>query len=151
MLTRLHSSCLTGDALGSLRCDHGPQLHMALALLERERHGILLYMRQEGRGIGLVNKIRAYQLQDAGFDSYDANLHLGFEPDERDYEVSAAMLDKLGIKSVRLLTNNPDKVKQLEGYGVEVTERVPLEVPPQEHDERYLRTERERFGHRLRL
>jgi 3,4-dihydroxy 2-butanone 4-phosphate synthase/GTP cyclohydrolase II len=124
---------------------------MALALLERERHGILLYMRQEGRGIGLVNKIRAYQLQDAGFDSYDANLHLGFEPDERDYEVSAAMLDKLGIKSVRLLTNNPDKVKQLEGYGVEVTERVPLEVPPQEHDERYLRTERERFGHRLRL
>jgi 3,4-dihydroxy 2-butanone 4-phosphate synthase/GTP cyclohydrolase II len=151
VLTRLHSSCLTGDALGSLRCDCGPQLHTALALLEQEKHGILLYMQQEGRGIGLVNKIRAYQLQDAGFDTYDANLHLGFEPDERDYEVSAAMLDKLGIQSVRLLTNNPDKVKQLERYGVEVTERVPLEVPAQEHDERYMRTKKERFGHKLRL
>ena len=151
VLTRLHSSCLTGDALGSLRCDCGPQLQTALALLEQEKHGIHLYMQQEGRGIGLVNKIRAYQLQDAGFDTYDANLHLGFEPDERDYEVSATMLDKLGIQSVRLLTNNPDKVKQLERYGVEVTERVPLEVPAQEHDERYMRTKKERFGHKLRL
>lgn len=108
-------------------------------------------MQQEGRGVGLVNKIRAYQLQDAGFDTYDANLHLGFEPDERDYEVSAAMLDNLGIQSVRLLTNNPDKVRQLERYGVEVTERVPLEVPAQEHDEDYMRTKKEWFGHRLRL
>jgi 3,4-dihydroxy 2-butanone 4-phosphate synthase/GTP cyclohydrolase II len=151
VLTRLHSSCLTGDALGSLRCDCGPQLHTALALLEQEKNGLLLYMQQEGRGIGLVNKIRAYQLQDAGFDTYDANLHLGFEPDERDYEVSAAMLDKLGIQSVRLLTNNPDKVEQLERYGVEVTERVPLEVPAQEHDQRYMKTKKERFGHKLRL
>jgi len=108
-------------------------------------------MQQEGRGIGLVNKIRAYQLQDAGFDTYDANLHLGYEPDERDYEVSAAMLDKLGVQSVRLLTNNPDKVTQLDRFGVKVLERVPLEVRSQAYDEHYLRTKKERFGHKLKL
>jgi 3,4-dihydroxy 2-butanone 4-phosphate synthase/GTP cyclohydrolase II len=149
VLTRLHSACLTGDAFGSMRCDCGPQLHIALALIEEEGIGILLYMLQEGRGIGLVNKIRAYQLQDAGFDTFDANLHLGFEPDERDYEVSAAMLNKLGVKSIRFLTNNPDKVKELTRFGVKISERVPLEIPPQKYDEVYLRTKRDRFGHTL--
>lgn len=120
VLTRLHSSCLTGDAVGSLRCDCGPQLHTALAMIENAGSGVLLYMQQEGRGIGLVNKIRAYQLQDAGFDTWDANLHLGFEPDERDYEVSAAMIKKLGIKSIRLLTNNPDKLEQLKRFNIKI-------------------------------
>lgn len=151
VLTRLHSSCLTGDALGSMRCDCGPQLHTALALMEEEDQAILLYMQQEGRGIGLVNKIKAYQLQDAGFDTYDANLHLGFEPDERDYEVSAAMLRKLGVKSTRLLTNNPDKVKQLRSYGTMINATVPLELPVHEFDEEYMRTKKERFGHQLKL
>lgn len=149
VLTRLHSSCLTGDALGSMRCDCGPQLHTALHMMEKEGLALLLYMQQEGRGIGLVNKIKAYQLQDTGFDTYDANLHLGFEPDERDYEVSAAMIDKLGVKSVILLTNNPDKMKQLTAYGVEITERVPLELPTHEHDREYMETKKERFGHQL--
>ena len=151
VLTRLHSSCLTGDALGSMRCDCGPQLHTALDIMEKEGLAVLLYMQQEGRGIGLVNKIKAYQLQDAGFDTYDANIHLGFEPDERDYEVSAAMLRKLGVKSVRLLTNNPDKIKQLRAYGVEITERVPLELPTHEQDRVYMETKKERFGHNLTL
>ena len=151
VLTRLHSSCLTGDALGSMRCDCGPQLHTALALMEEEDQAILLYMQQEGRGIGLVNKIKAYQLQDAGFDTYDANLHLGFEPDERDYEVSAAMLRKLGVKSTRLLTNNPDKVKQLRSYGTTINVTVPFELPVHEFDEEYMRTKKERFGHQLKL
>jgi 3,4-dihydroxy 2-butanone 4-phosphate synthase/GTP cyclohydrolase II len=108
-------------------------------------------MQQEGRGIGLVNKIKAYQLQDVGYDTYDANLHLGFEPDERDYEVSAAMLRKLGVKSIRLLTNNPDKMKQLNSFGVEIAERIPLELPTQEHDRDYMETKKERFGHQLDL
>ena len=151
VLTRLHSSCLTGDALGSMRCDCGPQLHTALSLIEEEGLAVLLYMQQEGRGIGLVNKIKAYQLQDAGYDTYDANLHLGFEPDERDYEVSAAMLRKLGVKSVRLLTNNPDKMKQLSSFGVEIAERVPLELPTHEHDRDYMETKKKRFGHQLDL
>jgi 3,4-dihydroxy 2-butanone 4-phosphate synthase/GTP cyclohydrolase II len=151
VLTRLHSSCLTGDALGSMRCDCGPQLHTALDIMEKEGLSVLLYMQQEGRGIGLVNKIKAYQLQDAGFDTYDANIHLGFEPDERDYEVSAAMLKKLGVNSVRLLTNNPDKIKQLRAYGVEISERVPLELPTHEQDRVYMETKKERFGHNLTL
>lgn len=151
VLTRLHSSCLTGDALGSMRCDCGPQLHTALSLIEEEGLAVLLYMQQEGRGIGLVNKIKAYQLQDVGYDTYDANLHLGFEPDERDYEVSAAMLRKLGVKSIRLLTNNPDKMKQLNSFGVEIAERIPLELPTQEHDRDYMETKKERFGHQLDL
>lgn len=151
VLTRLHSSCLTGDALGSMRCDCGPQLHTALALMEDEGVAVLLYMQQEGRGIGLVNKIKAYQLQDAGLDTYDANLHLGFEPDERDYEVAAAMLGKLGMKSIRLLTNNPDKMKQLRSFRVEILERVSLELPTHEHDRAYMETKKERFGHQLDL
>ncbi len=151
VLTRLHSSCLTGDALGSRRCDCGPQLHTAMRRMEEEGLALLLYMQQEGRGIGLVNKIKAYQLQDAGYDTYDANLHLGFEPDERDYEISAAMLKKLGVKSVRLLTNNPDKIKQLRAYGVEVTDRVPLELPTHDQDREYMTTKKERFGHNLTL
>ncbi|MFC1803330.1 GTP cyclohydrolase II [Thermoproteota archaeon] len=151
VLARLHSSCLTGDALGSRRCDCGPQLHTALKLMELEGLAVLLYMQQEGRGIGLVNKVKAYQLQDSGMDTYDANLHLGFEPDARDYEVSAAMLQKLGVKSVRLLTNNPDKIRQLSQYGIKVNERVPLEIPVHKDDEDYMRTKRERFGHQLHL
>ena len=151
VLTRLHSSCLTGDAIGSMRCDCGPQLHTALVMLEEAGSGILLYMQQEGRGIGLVNKIKAYQLQDGGVDTYDANLHLGFEPDGRDYEISAAMLEKLGVKSVRLLTNNPDKVRQLEMHGAMITKRVPLELPGHEHVDAYLKTKKERFGHNLKL
>ena len=151
VLTRLHSACLTGDALGSRRCDCGPQLHTALRLMEQEGMAVLLYMQQEGRGIGLVNKIKAYQLQDAGFDTYDANLHLGFEPDARDYEVSAAMLRKMGVKSVRLLTNNPDKVTQLTKYGVKISKRVPLELPLHHDDEEYMKTKKERFGHQLDL
>lgn len=151
VLTRLHSSCLTGDAVGSLRCDCGPQLHTALAMIENAGSGVLLYMQQEGRGIGLVNKIRAYQLQDAGFDTWDANLHLGFEPDERDYEVSAAMIKKLGIKSIRLLTNNPDKLEQLKRFNIKIVERIPLEIPVQEHNKRYMKTKKERFRHKLDL
>jgi GTP cyclohydrolase II len=151
VLSRLHSSCLTGDALGSMRCDCGPQLYTALTRMEKEGLAILLYMQQEGRGIGLVNKIKAYQLQDAGFDTYDANLHLGFEPDERDYEISAAMLRKLGVKSIRLFTNNPDKIKQLRAYGTKITDRVPLELPINEYDKEYMETKKVRFGHDLVL
>lgn len=151
VLTRLHSSCLTGDALGSHRCDCGPQLHSALAMIELERQGILLYMQKEGRGIGLANKIKAYQLQDQGFDTFDANLHLGFLPDARDYEVSAAMLKKLAIKSVRLITNNPDKVYQLGMYGIEIIEQVPLELPVNAYNFKYMLTKKERFDHQLRI
>jgi 3,4-dihydroxy 2-butanone 4-phosphate synthase/GTP cyclohydrolase II len=151
VLARLHSSCLTGDALKSRRCDCGPQLQKALQMMELEGIALLLYMQQEGRGIGLVNKIKSYQLQDTGLDTYDANLHLGFEPDARDYEVSAAMLSKLGVKSVKLLTNNPDKITQLTKYGVNVSKRIPLEVPTHQDDLDYLSTKKERFGHLLKL
>lgn len=151
VLTRLHSSCLTGDALGSERCDCGSQLHVALNMIDREGLGILLYMQQEGRGIGLANKIKAYQLQDKGLDTFDANLHLGFGADQRDYDISAAILTKLGIESIRLLTNNPDKVKQLESYGVEIVEQVPLEVPATENNLEYMLAKKRRFGHKLQL
>ena len=151
ILTRIHSSCLTGDALGSRRCDCGPQLHEALTLIEREGRGILLYHMEEGRGIGLVNKLRAYALQDHGLDTVDANTILGFMPDERDYRVPAEMLKKAGVRSVRLMTNNPDKVAQLERYGIRVTERVHHELPPQEHASRYMKTKKERFGHILNI
>jgi len=120
-------------------------------LIEAEEYAILLYIQQEGRGIGLVNKIKAYLLQDAGFDTYDANLHLSFEPDERDYEVSAAMIGKLGMISIRLLANNPDKVKPVRYYGIAVSPTVPLELPVQEFDEDYMRTKKERFGHQFKL
>lgn len=151
LLCRIHSACLTGDALGSLRCDCGPQLHHALELIEREGRGLVLYHQEEGRGIGLVNKIRAYALQDAGYDTYDANTALGFAPDERDFKVPAAMLAKIGVKSVRLLINNPEKVKGIESEGIKVVERVPLELPVQEHNQFYLKTKQERFGHLLSL
>ncbi len=151
ILTRLHSSCVTGDVLGSLRCDCGPQLSKSLQMIEKEGLGILLYMQQEGRGIGLTNKIKAYMLQDAGDDTYEANVDLGFEPDERQYELAAAMLSKLNVKSIRLLTNNPEKMKQLKSYGVVVKERIPLETRPNKYNRSYLQTKKERFGHFLSL
>jgi 3,4-dihydroxy 2-butanone 4-phosphate synthase/GTP cyclohydrolase II len=150
-LLRIHSACLTGDALGSLRCDCGPQLHAALRIIEAEGRGAVLYHQAEGRGIGLVNKLRAYALQDGGYDTYDANVALGFGADERDYAVPAAMLRKLGISSVRLMTNNPEKVEELERHGIKVAERVQHELPSQEHDRAYLETKKERFGHFLEL
>lgn len=149
LLLRIHSACLTGDALGSLRCDCGPQLHHALQLIEQEGRGMVLYHQEEGRGIGLVNKLRAYALQDRGLDTWDANEALGFAPDARDYRIPAEMLRKLGVSSVRLLTNNPDKVSSLEEHGIEVSERVQHEVAPHEHDHDYLATKKERFGHLL--
>ena len=151
MLTRIHSACLTGDSLGSLRCDCGPQLHSALRAIEKEGRGIVLYHQAEGRGIGLVNKLRAYALQDHGYDTLDANVALGFKPDERDYSVPAAMLRRLGVSSVRLLTNNPEKVSELERHGIAVEERVQHELPAQAHDKFYLETKREKFGHLLSL
>jgi len=150
-LLRIHSACLTGDALGSMRCDCGPQLHHALRRIEAEGRGAVLYHQAEGRGIGLVNKLRAYALQDAGYDTYDANIALGFRADERDYSVPAAMLRKLGIRSVRLMTNNPDKVAELERHGIPVAERVQHELPAHEHDRLYMETKREKFGHFLEL
>lgn len=151
LLLRIHSACLTGDALGSMRCDCGPQLHSALQKIEAEGRGAVLYHQAEGRGIGLVNKLRAYALQDAGYDTYDANLALGFKADERDYAIPAAMLKKLGVRSVRLLTNNPEKVTELEKHGIVVTERIQHELPAHDHDRAYLETKRERFGHFLEL
>lgn len=151
MLTRIHSSCLTGDALGSMRCDCGPQLHEALRIIEGEGRGILLYHMEEGRGIGLVNKLRAYAIQDRGFDTLEANVLLGFRPDERDYKIPAEMLKRIGVRSVRLMTNNPEKVQELEKYGIRVTERIRHEPPVQEHSRRYLETKKERFGHMLHL
>lgn len=148
-LVRLHSECLTGDVLGSLKCDCGPQLDAALRLIAANGWGILLYLRQEGRGIGLINKLRAYQLQDQGFDTVDANLRLGFAVDSRDFGVAARMLQLLGQDRVRLLTNNPEKVAGLEASGIRVIERVPHQLPPNPHNERYLATKRDRTGHQL--
>lgn len=148
-LVRLHSECLTGDVLGSLKCDCGPQLDAALRLIAANGWGILLYLRQEGRGIGLINKLRAYQLQDQGFDTVDANLRLGFAVDSRDFGVAARMLHLLGQERVRLLTNNPEKVAGLEASGTKVVERVPHHLPPNPHNERYLATKRDRTGHQL--
>ncbi|TKD52355.1 GTP cyclohydrolase II [Sphingomonas baiyangensis] len=148
-LVRLHSECLTGDALGSLKCDCGPQLDAAIAAMQADGWGILLYLRQEGRGIGLVNKLRAYALQDQGFDTVDANTRLGFAIDARDFRVAARMLDLLGQRRIRLLTNNPEKVAQLAAAGIAVIERVPHALPPNRHNERYLATKRDRTGHQL--
>jgi GTP cyclohydrolase II len=148
-LVRLHSECLTGDVLGSLKCDCGPQLHAALHEIAESGWGILLYLRQEGRGIGLINKLRAYQLQDQGFDTVDANLRLGFAVDARDFGVAARMLTLLGQSQIRLLTNNPAKVEGLEASGITVIERVPHQLPPNAHNERYLATKRDRTGHQL--
>lgn len=148
-LVRLHSECLTGDALGSLKCDCGPQLDAAIREIEGSGWGILLYLRQEGRGIGLVNKLRAYALQDQGYDTVDANTRLGFAIDARDFGVAARMLELLGQREVRLLTNNPAKVAGLEAAGIKVAERVPHFLPPNPHNEKYLATKRDRTGHQL--
>ena len=151
VLVRLHSECLTGDALGSLRCDCRDQLEAALAALGKEDRGVLLYLRQEGRGIGLLNKLRAYGLQDHGYDTVEANLALGFRDDEREYAVAAHMLASLKVRSVRLMTNNPNKLSQLVEYGVVVSERVPHVVPPNEYNAFYLRTKIEKSGHLIDL
>ena len=149
VLVRIHSECFTGDLLGSLRCDCGDQLRGAVAEIDKAGSGVLLYMAQEGRGIGLVNKLRAYELQDQGFDTIDANEQLGFDPDERIYQPAAEILKQLGISKVRLLTNNPRKVAALADGGIEVVERVPHTFPPNEHSERYLATKQSRGGHLL--
>ena len=149
LLCRVHSECLTGDTFGSLRCDCGQQLHAAMRQIEEEGRGILLYMRQEGRGIGLINKLRAYELQEQGMDTLEANLALGFKGDEREYYIGAQILRDLGAKTLRLLTNNPDKVYQLQDFGMEIVERLPIQAPANPHDIRYLRTKQRRMGHLL--
>jgi len=151
VLTRVHSSCLTGDSLGSMRCDCGPQLRRSLVMMEEEGLGVLVYMQQEGRGIGLTNKLRAYMLQDGGLDTYDANVALGFPADERDYEVTAAMLGKVGVGDIRLITNNPSKVDALRRYGVRVRDVVPIQIELNQYNERYFEAKRDRFGHNLDL
>ena len=149
VLVRVHSECFTGDVLGSERCDCGPQLHTAMEMVEREGRGAVLYMRQEGRGIGLENKLHAYRKQEEGLDTVEANVALGFAPDLRDYGEGAQILEDLGISKVRLMTNNPCKVKGLDGYGIEIVERVPIVIPANAHDKRYLDTKREKMGHIL--
>ncbi len=150
VLVRVHSECLTGDIFGSHRCDCGPQLHAALEQIERHGRGVVLYMRQEGRGIGLANKIKAYALQEQGMDTVEANVHLGFPPDPRDYGIGAQILNELGISRMRLMTNNPKKRVGLQSYGLEVTELVPLEVPATADSQGYLETKRDKMGHILR-
>lgn len=151
ILVRVHSSCATGDILGSKRCDCGEQLHKAMQMIDRESKGVLIYMQQEGRGIGLMNKIAAYKLQEEGYDTVDANVHLGFKPDERDYGCGAQMLRHLNVHKMRLLTNNPVKRVGLEAYGLEIVENVPIEITPNIYNERYLKTKRDRMGHTLHL
>ena len=151
ILVRVHSSCATGDILGSMRCDCGEQLHKSLEMIEKEGKGVVIYMQQEGRGIGLMNKIAAYKLQEEGLDTVEANVHLGFKPDERDYGCGAQMLRHLGIHKMRLMTNNPTKRVGLEAYGLEIVENVPIEVSPNQYDYRYLKTKQERMGHTLHL
>lgn len=149
ILTRVHSSCMTGDIFGSLRCECGDQLHKAMERIDKEGKGVIVYMMQEGRGIGLLNKIAAYKLQDQGLDTIEANLHLGFKADERDYGVGAQILCNLGVTKMKLLTNNPVKRVGLEGFGLEVTEIIRLEVEPNKHNQKYLKTKRDRMGHQL--
>jgi 3,4-dihydroxy 2-butanone 4-phosphate synthase/GTP cyclohydrolase II len=151
ILVRVHSSCVTGDIFGSYRCDCGSQLHSAMRMIEKEGKGVLVYMNQEGRGIGLFNKIHAYKLQEEGFDTVDANIELGFEPDEREYGVGASILREIGVNKMRLISNNPVKRKGLEGYGLEVTENISLEIDSNPHNEFYLKTKRDKMGHLILL
>ncbi|MCC8187889.1 MAG: bifunctional 3,4-dihydroxy-2-butanone-4-phosphate synthase/GTP cyclohydrolase II [Bacteroides sp.] len=151
ILVRVHSSCMTGDILGSCRCECGEQLHKAMEMIEEEGKGVIIYMNQEGRGIGLMNKMAAYKLQEEGFDTVDANIHLGFDPDERDYGVGAQILRELGVGKMKLLTNNPVKRVGLESYGLEITENIGIEITPNPYNEKYLRTKKERMGHTLHL
>lgn len=150
ILVRVHSSCATGDIFASQRCDCGEQLHKAMEMIDKAGKGVILYMNQEGRGIGLMAKIAAYKLQEDGLDTVDANIHLGYDPDLRDYGVGALILNKVGVTKMRLLTNNPVKRSGLEAYGLQVTENIAIEVPPNEYNERYLRTKKERMGHQLK-
>jgi 3,4-dihydroxy 2-butanone 4-phosphate synthase/GTP cyclohydrolase II len=149
VLVRLHSSCFTGDIFGSMRCDCGPQLHKAMQMVTDEGKGVVIYLSQEGRGIGLFNKIKAYKLQDEGMDTVQANLKLGFGEDERDYGVGASIMRELGLGKVRLISNNPVKRAGLEGYGISIVEAVPLEIPPNPHNEFYLKTKADKMGHNL--
>lgn len=151
VMVRLHSECFTGDVLGSLRCDCGPQLHEAMRRIEKNGSGIIIYLRQEGRGIGLANKLRAYHLQEHGYDTVEANEKLGFAPDERQYDRAVAILHQLGITKINLLTNNPDKIAQLQLGDIEINERIPLEIAPNNYDENYLITKKDRFHHLLNL
>ena len=151
VLVRVHSSCITGDIFGSYRCDCGPQLHQAMRMIEKEGKGVIVYMNQEGRGIGLFNKMKAYKLQEEGRDTVEANLDLGFKADERDYGIGASILRELGLGKIRLLTNNPVKRAALEGYGLQIVENVPLEIEPNEHNQFYLLTKKQKMGHFLEL
>ncbi|RYE33585.1 MAG: GTP cyclohydrolase II, partial [Sphingobacteriaceae bacterium] len=149
VLVRVHSSCITGDIFGSCRCDCGPQLHKAMEIIQKEGKGVIVYMNQEGRGIGLINKLKAYHLQENGYDTVTANLQLGFKMDQRDYGVGAQILRDLNITNMKLLTNNPKKRTGLSGYGLEIVETVPIEISSNPHNEFYLQTKRDKMGHSI--